>query len=348
MSKRGKMMKKDGGYARLTIKDIAQAAGVSISTVSKVMNGTGSISQRTKDRVLQLINETDYKPSALARSLHQKKTYTIGLLSSDGYGRFSLPILKGIESVLGEAQISVFLCNASGSIEEFKKHVDSLLAKRVDGIIVTAAKTDTRETLNLKSHDIPVVYAYTDTDDDSTLCVLPDDEGAGELACQHLLEQGCKHILHITGPERYMAVRQRIKGYQQVLKKQNLTCLPVEYGSWSSEHGYSAMKDVLTRGYNVDGVITGNDLIGHGVLLALSENNKLVPKDVAVVSFDNWQVITDLCRPGLSSIDFQLKELGRIAGENLIDKIDGQVRRGKVIVPCFLQTGESSCRHSQN
>lgn len=340
------MMKKADNKTRITIKDIASAANVSISTVSKVMNGTGSISQHTKDKITRVINDMDYRPSELARSLHQKKTYTIGLLSSDGYGRFSLPILKGIESALAEAQISVFLCNASGSPQEFKRHIDSLLAKHVDGIIVTAAKTDKREPLNLKNNT-PVVYAYTDVDDDNAMCVLPDDFGAGELACQHLVGQDCKNIVQITGPERFMAVQQRDAGCQKVLMAQGLRNYPLSYGSWTSEHGYSAMRDLLAQGVDIDGVITGNDLIGHGVLQALYEYHKSVPGDVAVVSFDNWQVITELCRPTLSSIDFQLKELGRIAGECLIEKIDGQDRRGKIMVPCYLQPGESSCKYSQ-
>lgn len=340
------MVKKADRKTRITIKDIASAANVSISTVSKVMNGTGSISQHTKDKITRVINDMDYRPSELARSLHQKKTYTIGLLSSDGYGRFSLPILKGIENALAEAQISVFLCNASGSPQEFKRHIDSLLAKHVDGIIVTAAKTDKREPLRLKDNT-PVVYAYTAVDDDNAMCVLPDDRGAGKLACQHLIEQGCKNIVHITGPEHFLAVQQRSAGCREVMEAQNMPCFAEQYGSWSSAHGYDAMRLLLSQDIDIDGVITGNDLIGHGVLQALYEQHKSVPKDVAVVSFDNWQVITELCRPTLSSIDFQLNELGRIAGECLIEKIDGQDRRGKVMVPCYLQPGESSCRYSQ-
>ncbi len=340
------MMKKSKPGTRVTIKDIASAANVSISTVSKVMNGTGSISRQTQDNVKRVINELDYRPSELARALHQKKTYTIGLLSSDNYGRFSLPILNGIENALAEAQISVFLCNAGGCEQELKRHVDSLLAKRVDGIIVTAAKTDTRLPLPMKKNQTPVVYAYTDVEDENALCVLPDDIGAGQLASQHLITQGCKHIVQITGPAHFMAVRQRDAGCKSVLSAHGLKHYPLQYGPWNSEHGYAAAREILTRCPEVDGIITGNDLIAHGVLQALHEHHRQVPKDVAVVSYDNWQVITELCRPTLSSVDFELKELGRIAGKCLIEKIDGQVHRGKIIVPCYLQMSESSCRYS--
>ncbi len=333
---------------KLTIKDIAHAAGVSISTVSKVINSTGSISHRTKERVLSVINEFDYRPNEIARALHQKKTYTIGLLSTDDYGRFSLPILKGIENALLEAQISVFLCNASGSPQELKRHVDLLLAKRVDGIIVTAAKTDTRDPLPLKKHDTPVVYVYTNVDDDNELCVLPDDFGAGALACRHLIDQGSQNIVQIAGPAYYLAVQQRHEGYRQEMSKEGLIVRAPEYGSWTSAHGYRAMQSILARYPEIDGVIAGNDLIGHGVLQALYEYGKSVPDNVAVIGFDNWQVITELCRPKLSSIDFCLTELGRVAGQCLIKKIDGHDLRGKIAVPCFLQRGESSCRYSQN
>lgn len=333
---------------RITIKDIAQVAGVSISTVSKVINNTGAISQRTKNNVLSVINEFDYRPNEIARALQQTKTYTIGLLSTDDYGRFSLPILKGIENALLEAQISVFLCNASGSQQELKRHVDSLLAKRVDGIIVTAARTDTRPPLPLKKQGTPVVYVYTDVDDDNELCILPDDFGAGALACRHLIEQGSQHIVHIGGPAHYLAMQQRHKGYCQEMSKKGLTIRTPECGPWTSAHGYYAMQSIFARYPEIDGVIAGNDLIGHGVLQALYEHGKSVPGDVAVIGFDNWQVVTELCRPNLSSIDFCLTELGQIAGQCLIKKIDGQDLRGKIAVPCFLQPGESSCRYSQN
>lgn len=332
----------------ITIKDIANAAGVSISTVSKVMNGTGSISQKTKDTIKAVINELDYKPSELARSLHQKKTYTIGLLSTDDYGRFSLPILKGIENAMLEAQIAVFLCNASGSPQELQRHVDSLLAKRVDGIIVTAAKTDTRMPLQLKKYGTPVVYAYTNVNDDNEVCVLPDDHGAGALACRHLVEQGCKHIIHIAGPVHFMAVQQRDEGYRQVISQVGLPVYPTQYGPWTSEHGDAAMHEILAQYPSIDGVIAGNDLIGHGVLHALHRHKKSIPEEIAIVSFDNWKIITELCHPTLSSIDFGLTELGQIAGKCLIDKIDGKDIKGKIIVPCYLQTGESSCSHSQH
>lgn len=342
------MTRKNPDNKSLTIKDIANVAGVSISTVSKVMNNTGSISQRTRDKILSVINELDYRPNEIARSLHQKKTYTIGLLSTDDYGRFSLPILKGIENALQEAQISVFLCNASGSSLELKHHVDSLLAKRVDGIIVTAAKTNTRAPLSLKKDGPPVVYVYTDVDDDNELCILPDDLGAAAMACRHLIEQGSRYIVHIGGPAHYLAMQQRDAGYRQEMNKQGLTVWPTEYGDWTSEHGYRAMQVVLDRYPDIDGIIAGNDLIGHGVLQAITENGKSVPDDIAVVSFDNWQIITELCRPKLSSIDFCLTELGQVAGKCLIKKIAGQELRGKIAVPCHLQIGESSHRHSHN
>lgn len=340
------MPKQKNNSKSLTIKDIAKAAGVSISTVSKVMNSTGSISQRTRDRISAVISELDYRPSEIARSLQQKKTYTIGLVSTDDYGRFSLPILKGIENALLEAQISVFLCNASGSSQELERHVNSLLAKRVDGIIVTADKTNTRTPLEL--YGTPVVYAYTNVADENELCVLPDDYSAGVLACRHLLEQGCRNIVHISGPAHYLAVQQRDEGYRQTFGKERLPAGLTRCGPWTSIHGYTAMQAMLKQFPGLDGVITGNDLIGHGALQALYEGGKSVPGDVAVVSFDNWQIITELCRPTLSSIDFCLTELGQIAGKCLIKKIDGENLKGKIIVPCYLQIGESSCRRSQN
>src|SRR5438045_2467902 len=155
-----------------TIWDVARAAGVSVGTVSKALNGRGQLREETRSTVLSAAERLGFRPNDLAQSLLRKRTFTVGLISTDSYGRFSIPVLEGIESALEAARISVFLCSADDPARE-RRHVDSLLAKRVDGIIVTGRRTDMRPALDLGDVSVPVIYAFAQVADERALCLLP-------------------------------------------------------------------------------------------------------------------------------------------------------------------------------
>src|SRR5206468_2085376 len=144
-----------------------------------------------------------FRPNDLAQSLLRGRTFTVGLISADSYGRFSIPILEGVENALGIARMSVFLCNAADDPNREREHVEQLLAKRVDGIIVTGRRADVRPPLELPGHAVPLLYAFSQVTDPKALCLLPDDYGGGRLAGEHLLLAGRKRIAHITGPKGF-------------------------------------------------------------------------------------------------------------------------------------------------
>ena len=180
-----------------TIHDVAAAAGVSLGTVSKGLNGTGQLREETRQRVHQAAKRLNFRPNHLAQSLLRGRSFTIGLISTDRYGRFSIPVLEGIEDALEDARVSVFLCNGSDDAEREREHVEQLLAKRVDGIIVTARRADPRARLRLRAHSIPVLYAFAQVKDSKALCLLPDDLGGGRLAGDHLIgEWSPAHCAH--------------------------------------------------------------------------------------------------------------------------------------------------------
>src|SRR5262245_10422210 len=139
----------------VTIRDVARAAGVSVGTVSKALNGQGQLREETRVAVRSTAQRLGFRPNHLAQSLLRKRTFTVGLISTDSYGRFSIPVLEGIESALEPARISVFLCRADDPVRE-RRHVDSLLAKRVDGIIVTGRRTDLRPPIDLGGASLKV------------------------------------------------------------------------------------------------------------------------------------------------------------------------------------------------
>ena len=200
----------------VTIHDVARAASVSIGTVSKALNRNGALRQETRDRVIAAAKKLGFRPNDLAQSLHRGQTFTVGLITSDSFGRFSIPIMEGLEEQLSGARMSVFMCNGADDPAREALHVESLLGKRVDGIVVTGRRADPRRRLEVRGANIPVLYAYSQSDEPGAFGLVPDDEGGAELAVDHLVGLGRRRIVHITGPERFEAVRLRSRRLSQV------------------------------------------------------------------------------------------------------------------------------------
>lgn len=330
-----------------TITDVARAADVSIGTASKAMNANGRMSAETRERIKRIAAEMGYRPNDLAQSLHRSKSMTVGVITNDSFGRFSFPIFEALEERLAEAGIAVFMCNATDDPARERQHLDQLLGKRIDGLVVTARRTDNRAPIGPFAHGLPVVYVFTHADEDEALSLLPDDEGGACLATQHLASIGRKRIAHITGPERFEAVRLRLKGYRRALKDHGLG-EQVHHGPWSEAWGREAVAHLFSGTTPMpDALFCGNDQIARGAAEALRDREINVPRDVAIVGFDNWEVMTDAARPALTSIDMNLKALGREAGERLIAMINGQKARGVVRMPCSLVIRKSCGAHSE-
>src|SRR5919198_187056 len=172
-----------------TIADVAALAGVSIGTVSKALNGRGQLRPETRRRVVAAAEELGFHVNMLARNLSQGRTYTVGVLTTDSFGRFTIPVMLGAEDALGAGQISVLLCDGRGDRIREQHYLRTLLARRVDGIIVTGRTTDPRPSLG-RDLPVPVVYARARSDHPDDLSLLHDDEQAARLAIQHLLATG--------------------------------------------------------------------------------------------------------------------------------------------------------------
>jgi LacI family transcriptional regulator len=333
-----------------TIRDVARAAGVSLGTASKALNGQGRLRLETRARVQAAAQQLGFRPNDLAQSLPRKRTFTVGLISTDSYGRFSMPLLEGIEHALGSEQISVFLCNAADDSTLEQQHVNSLLAKRVDGIIVTSRRTDPRTPLNVAGAKLPVIYAYAQVEDSKATCLLPDDFQGGRLATEHLVKLGRKRIAHVTGPERFEAVRQRREAWRKVLEEKGLE-VPLSFalsGSWSEAWGHEAVRHLLNKKTKPDAIFCGSDQIARGVADALREHGVRVPEDIALVGYDNWEIIAAATRPSLTTVDMNMRELGRQAALQLLGLIDGKNHQGIQHLPCHLVVRESCGAKKEN
>jgi LacI family transcriptional regulator len=335
----------DKSNPRATIHDVARAAGVTIGTASKALNGRGQLRPATRERVLAEATRLEFRPNDLVRSLLRGRTYTVGVLTTDHVGRFSGPVTAGIEDALGAAEILTFVCTVRDDPDRERKAIDGLLAKQVDGIIVTGRRVDSRPPINLGRSRTPVVYAYTQTTDPTTLCVVPDETRGAANVTEHLVRAGRRRFAHITGPKHFLAAHLRYDGMRATLASHGLD-LPssrVLFGPWSEQSGAAAIARLLAgeAGAGIDAVVCGSDQIARGVVSALQELGVQVPDQVAVVGFDNWRVMAEAVRPPLTTVDLGLHEIGCEAGRHLLAMIDGERPAGIVRTPCHLVIRES-------
>ena len=330
----------DGGSGRrTTIRDVAAAVGVSTATVSKVLNRTGRVSDETRAAVLDAAARLDFRPNAMARALQSSRSSSVGLLTDDIYGRFSLPLMAGVTQALITSGTSVFLCAIDGPPELGARHLETLLEKRVDGLVVSGRRVDRLPDIDLRGVTVPIVHALSQGPDDG-VTFAPDEHQGAALAVGHLIGLGRRRIAHVTGPERFRVVRERAEAWRRALAEANLAAMPCLAGEWSQRWGHSAVAQLLDGVPEAewpDAVFCGNDQIGVGVIDALRERGVAVPGRIAVIGFDNWQVLAQETRPPLSSIDMNLTTLGQEVGHALARMIAGTPHpAGTTRLPCTL------------
>lgn len=324
---------------RPTIRDVAAAAGVSIGTASKALNGQGKLRAETRQRVAQAAALLGFAPNTLAQALLAGRSFTVGLITTDSFGRFSIPVMLGAEDALGAGQISVFMCDTRDDPEREQRYVEMLAARRVDGLIVTGRRIEPRPAVHAPG--IPVVYAMTQPADGDDPAVLPDDEGGGRAAAEYLLSLGRTRIAHITGPERFHAVRLRARGFAAALAAAGLeACAEIRYGEWNERWGREAAGQLLTA--RPDAIFCGSDQIARGVGDTLRAVGRRIPEDVALVGFDNWAPMALGALPPLTTVDMCLEDVGRAAARHLLAAIGGDPAHGVHRVPCRLVVREST------
>lgn len=331
----------------VTLREVAAAAGVSVATASKALNGQGRMTAETRERIRETARLLGFRPNSLAQSLLRKRSFTVGLLTNDTYGRFSLPLMAGVSDALVDNGVSVFLCNVEDDTRLGQLHVEAMLDKRVDGIIATGKRIDRHLPVDLSNLRVPVVYAFTQPDP-GAVGLVSDDAGGARLAVEHFVRLGRRRIAHVSGPASFAVVHARAQAYRDVLEEHGLPTAEPLLGAWSEGWGHEAVAKLFGKAGREgwpDAVFCGNDQIARGVIDALRERGIGVPDDVGVIGFDNWEIVAEATRPPLTSVDMNLSTLGREAGLALLSLVGGQpAAPGIRKLPCRLVVRQSCGR----
>ena len=327
----------------VTIRDVAVHAGVSVTTVSHVVNETRPVSADLRQRVLAAMAELGYQPNALARSLRRKQTHTLGMIVPDSANPFFAEVARGIEDTSFDIGYTVILCNSVGSLAREALYVDLLAKKQVDGVLLVAAGDSLRQVRTLQVRAIPLVVVDRDLPGSVVDCVLTDNVQGGRLATEHLLHLGHRRIGCITGASDLTPSAGRADGYRQALAAAGIPCdeTLIIKGDFQDQSGYVGAQELLRLPNPPTAIFACNDLMAIGAMSAALEAGLRVPTDLSVVGFDDIH-LAGYVNPPLTTVAQPKFELGRTAARMLLERID---KRDLAPRRCLLPT-QLVVRHS--
>jgi LacI family transcriptional regulator len=310
----------------VTIYDIAKKLNISPATVSRGLQDHPAISKKTKKKIFDMVDELGYRTNHFARNLRQQQTKTIGVLVHELNSNFITSVLAGIEKVTTEEGYDIIIAHSSESYTKEAANAKNLFNKRVDGLIASLSfdTTDLDHFKPFLDKGVPVMFFDRVEQDGNNTVVVIDNTKCGYVATQHLIEQGCKRIVHITSSLKRNVYSQRFKGYKDALFDheigfdENLLIV----GDLSEKTGMEAAMKVLKMKPMPDGAFITNDFVAAVFMRTLKEHGVSIPKDIAVVGFNN-DAIGNLIEPALTTINYPGIDMGEIAARNLINHLKG-------------------------
>ncbi|WP_340112030.1 LacI family DNA-binding transcriptional regulator [Maribellus mangrovi] len=310
----------------VTIKDLARELKISASTVSRALKNHPDISEATKKAVHELAEKLNYQPNAVALSLKQRRSNTIGVIIPEIVHYFFSSVISGIEDVAYDAGYNVIICQSNERYEREVANAKTLLASRVDGILVSISKEteDYSHFFNLQNNNVPMVFYDRIVPGLEADQVIIDDFDAAYRVTRHLIDSGRKHIAHFAGPQKLLIGRQRKDGYIKALKESGLEIdesLIIEADSF--EKARLAVMRLLNEKRDFDGIFAVNDLTAIGAMQTVQKKGLKIPEEVAIVGFSDGRFsgITD---PTLTSVDQHGYEMGSIATQMLLKRITAE------------------------
>ncbi|MEC1178858.1 LacI family DNA-binding transcriptional regulator [Metasolibacillus meyeri] len=323
---------------KVTIKDIAREAGVSITTVSRVLNNKEEgMSNETREKVLRVIEKVNYQPNQLARSLVTKRSKMLGLIVPNISNPFFPELCRGAEDEANDHNYSLIICNSDDQLHKEENYLRLLKEQQVDGILLSS-KDQLSETnkMQLRESKIPFIIFDRGEEGNQHSGVFLDNEKGGYLAGQHLIALGHTQIACITGPKNIHNSQKRLSGFQLALKEAALG-LPEEFiltGDFKMDTAYQLAKEFL-KNNRVTAIFACNDLMACGVYQAAHELGIRIPEQLSIIGFDDIPLITALI-PKLTTIRQNTYEMGRKAIELLIHQIEHESSERVVFEPTLI------------
>jgi DNA-binding LacI/PurR family transcriptional regulator len=313
--------------------DVAKLAGVSLQTVSRVINDSPHVRADTRERVQDAMRKLEYRPNPVARALVTGRSRTLGVVSFDTTLHGPASTLFGIERAAHEADYFVSIVSlrslASSSVVSA---VERLRDQGVDGILVIAPQESATSALLHLPEDVPVVAAEAGPDDSVPLVAVDQFEGA-QMATSHLLELGHRTVWHISGPVDWLEAQDRMRGWRSTLEAAGAPAPPVLHGDWSARAGHELGRG-LAANPDVTAVFVANDQMALGLLRALHEAGRRIPGDISVVGFDDIPE-AEYFTPPLTTVRQNFNEMGRRSLLLLLEQIESGVRepRRETVAP---------------
>jgi LacI family transcriptional regulator len=307
-----------------TIADVARAAGVSTATVSRVLNGNTEVNAEMAGRVHAAVRELAYRPSRVARSLRTRRTAVWALVISDIRNPFFTEMARGVEDVAYANGYSLVLCNAEEDPVKEADYLQLALAEHMAGVIVAPASSARTDLTPLLERGVSVVTVDRKLRGGRVDRVVVDNRGGAEMAVDHLVGGGYRHIACVSGPPDISTAADRLAGYEAGLRARGLPVSEqlIRFGDFREQGGKKAMQELLAQASALDAVFAANNLMTLGALAAIAEAGLAVPDDVAMVGFDDtsW---ASLLRPPLTTVAQPTYDLGAETARMLLQRISG-------------------------
>lgn len=329
-----------------TIYQVAERAGVSLSTVSRVLNGKASVNKVLKERVEKAVKELNYRPNSVARSLANNRTDSVGVLVPELNAPFFGDLMQAVESTLRAADKHVIISVGRNCLETEKDAVEFLISRNCDALIMHAEALSDEYLLQLNQSKLPVALVNRQVEGLPEACTSLDNEKGGYLATRHLLELGHKDIAYISGPTDKCDASLRLEGHKRALSEAGLPINPqlIFNGDYSEEDGKIGLLELMARDVPFTALVCANDWMASGAISCARDLGMSLPHDLSVVGFDDV-VFAHHVFPRLTTVSNPIAEMAEMSAKYILNKVYGQANNVQLYFEPSLVVRESTVKH---
>ena len=329
-----------------TIYQVAERAGVSLSTVSRVLNGKASVNKVLKERVEKAVKELNYRPNSVARSLANNRTDSVGVLVPELNAPFFGDLMQAVESTLRAADKHVIISVGRNCLETEKDAVEFLISRNCDALIMHAEALSDEYLLELNQSKLPVALVNRQVEGLPEACTSLDNEKGGYLATRHLLELGHQDIAYISGPTDKCDASLRLEGHKRALSEAGLPTNPqlIFNGDYSEEDGKIGLLELMARDVPFTALVCANDWMASGAISCARDLGMSLPHDLSVVGFDDV-VFAHHVFPRLTTVSNPIAEMAEMSAKYILNKVYGQANNVQLYFEPSLVVRESTVKH---